>query len=159
MAFCTQCGNRVGDTDQFCAGCGSPQSGGTGPSPSPAAAGAGPGFKGIFDNLTPRKASLLCYIPVVGWIPCIVMLASDRFQNDRQVRFHAFQGLYLFVAWLMADWVIGPMFRGLDMHIEGLLKAAVFFAWIFMMIKTSQNEHYRLPVFGELAERSANEQR
>ncbi len=159
MAFCTQCGNRVGDTDQFCAGCGSPQRGGTAPGPASAAAGADPGFKGIFDNLTPRKASLLCYIPVVGWIPSIVMLASDRFQNDRQVRFHAFQGLYLFVAWLMADWVIGPIFRGLDMHIEGLLKAAVFGAWIFMMIKTSQNEHYRLPVFGELAERSANEQR
>jgi uncharacterized membrane protein len=159
MAFCTQCGNRVGDADQFCAGCGSPQRGGSGPRPASAAAGAGPGFKGIFDNLTPRKASLLCYIPVVGWIPSIVMLASDRFQNDRHVRFHAFQGLYLFVAWLMADWVIGPMFRGLDLHIEGLLKAAVFGAWIFMMIKTSQNEHYRLPVFGELAERSANEQR
>ncbi len=159
MAFCTQCGNRVGDTDQFCAGCGSPQRGPTGPGPASSAAGAGTGFKGIFDNLTPRKASLLCYIPVVGWIPSIVMLASDRFQNDRQVRFHAFQGLYLFVAWLMADWVIGPMFRGLDLHIEGVLKATVFFAWIFMMIKTSHNEHYRLPVFGELAERSANEQR
>ena len=87
------------------------------------------------------------------------MLSSDRYQNDRQVRFHAFQGLYLFVAWLLADWVIGPIFRGMDMHIEGLLKAAVFFTWIFMIVKTSQNQHYRLPVFGELAERSANEQR
>ena len=51
------------------------------------------------------------------------------------------------------------MFRGLNLHIEGVLKATVMCAWIFMMIKTSHNEHYRLPVFGELAERSANEQR
>ena len=154
MAFCTQCGNRVGEADQFCAACGAPQRGG--------AAGANPSassFKGVFDNLSPRKASLLCYIPILGWIPSIVMLSSERFQQDRHVRFHAFQGLYLFVAWLLADWVVGPMFRGMDLHVEGLLKAAVFGAWIFMMIKTGQNEHYRLPLFGELAERSANEQR
>jgi uncharacterized membrane protein len=160
MAFCTQCGNRVGDADQFCAGCGSPQRGQSRPEPGRSTtAGAGSQFRGIFDNLTPRKASLLCYIPVIGWVPSIVMLSSERFQQDRQVRFHAFQGLYLFVAWLLADWVVGPMFRGLDLHVEGLLKAAVFCAWIFMIVKTSQNEHYRLPVFGELAERSANEQR
>lgn len=161
MAFCTQCGNRVGDADMFCASCGAPQRppSGLGGQRPPEAGPADPDFKGIFDNLTPRKASLLCYIPVAGWIPSIFMLSSQRFQNDRQVRFHAFQGLYLFVAWLLADWVIGPMFRGMDLHIEGLLKAAVFCAWIFMIVKTSQNEHYRLPVFGELAERSANEQR
>ena len=164
MAFCTQCGNRVGGVDLFCASCGVPQRPAAAPGPQqPADSGPGTSkganFKGIFDHLTPRKASLLCYIPVAGWIPSIVMLSSERFQHDPQVRFHAFQGLYLFVAWLLADWVVGPMFRGMDLHIEGLLKAAVFCAWIFMMVKTSQNEHYRLPVFGELAERSANEQR
>jgi uncharacterized membrane protein len=157
MAFCTQCGNRVGEADQFCAVCGARQREGT--TSSGAATGTGPAFKGLFDNLTPRKASLLCYIPVVGWIPSIIMLSSERFQHDRQVRFHAFQGLYLFVAWLMADQVIGKMFRGFDHHIEDIVKAAVMFAWIFMMVKTSHNEHYRLPIFGELADRSANEQR
>lgn len=153
MAFCTQCGNRVEDTDQFCAVCGAPQRS------RPGATSARPATKGVFDNLTPRKASLLCYIPVVGWIPSIFLLSSDRFQQDRQVRFHAFQGLYLFVAWLMADSVIGPMFRGYDRHIEGILKAVVMGTWIFMLVKTSHNEDYRLPIFGDLAERSANEQR
>ena len=159
MAFCTQCGNGVGDTDQFCAACGAPQRGGPGRSSGTTAGAAPAAFKSPFDNLSPNRASLLCYIPVVGWIPSIFMLSSARFQHDRQVRFHAFQGLYLFVAWLLADWVVGPMLRGLGAHIEGILKAAVMCAWIFMMIKTSHNEHYRLPVFGELAERSANEQR
>ncbi len=161
MAFCTQCGTRVGDADLFCASCGGSQRSQTGPGDEPlsGAGPADPNFTGIFDHLTPLKASLLCYVPVAGWIPAIFMLSSERFQHDRQVRFHAFQGLYLFVAWLLAAWVIGPMFSGLNLHIEGLLKAAVFFAWIFMIIKTSRNEHYRLPVLGELADRSANEQR
>jgi len=160
MAFCTQCGNGVGDADRFCAACGSPQrsAGGAGPGTG-ATRASGPQTKGLFDNLSPARASLLCYIPVAGWIPSIFMLSSERFQHDSQVRFHAFQGLYLFVVWLMADWVLGPIFRSANLHIEGLLKAAVFFAWIFMMIKASNNQHYRLPIIGELAERSANEQR
>lgn len=145
MAFCTSCGNRIGDTDRFCAACGSAQT--------------ATAAKGLFDGISPRKASLLCYIPVVGWIPALVVLASARFQTDRTVRFHAFQGLYLFVAWLIADWVIKPMSRSMDFHIEGLLKAAIMVAWVFMIVKTSQNEVYRLPFLGELAERSANEQR
>jgi uncharacterized membrane protein len=154
MPFCTQCGKSVGDADQFCAACGAAQRAGSAKRPSGPAA-----FKGVLDNLSPRKAALLCYIPVVGWIPSIVVLSSERFHADRQVRFHAFQGLYLFVAWLMADWVVGPMLRGLDFRIEGALKAAVMFAWLFMMVKTSHNEDYRLPIFGELAERSTDEQR
>ena len=61
-------------------------------------------------GISPRTASLLCYIPILGWIVSIVVLASARFRADSRVRFHAFQGLYLFVAWLIVDWVLGPCF-------------------------------------------------
>lgn len=163
MPFCTQCGSRVGDADLYCASCGTRQTGASGaPPPPPGSAssgGAGAQFRGIFDGISSRKASLLCYLPVIGWIPALAVLASSRFHADRNVRFHAFQGLYLFVAWLIADWVIRPMSRSMDFHLEGLVKVAIFAAWIFMIVKTSHNEHYRLPIFGELAERSANEQR
>lgn len=105
---------------------------------------------------------MLCYIPVIGWIPSVVMLAAQRFQNDRTVRFHAFQGLYLFVAWLLVDKAIGPVIRAMpfdNLGIIGLMKLALVGAWVFMLIKTSHNEAYRLPVFGELADRSMAEQR
>ena len=58
-----------------------------------------------------RTASILCYIPGVGWIMSIIVLASDRFRRDRAVRFHGFQALYLFVAWLIEQQVVGPMLR------------------------------------------------
>jgi hypothetical protein len=61
-------------------------------------------------GVSPRTASLLCYIPILGWIVAIVVLASARFRDNARVRFHAFQGLYLFVAWLIVDWVLSPMF-------------------------------------------------
>jgi uncharacterized membrane protein len=69
------------------------------------------------------------------------------------------------VAWLIVDWVLNPMFSftfwGPPLHrlFPGLLKAAIFGAWIFMIIKTSHDEMYKLPILGDLAEKSVSEQR
>jgi uncharacterized membrane protein len=158
MPFCCNCGQPTKDTDRYCGSCGTRQ----------AVAAAGPSAG---SGLHPRTASILCYIPIFGWIPAIVVLASQKFRNDRTVRFHAFQGIYLFVAWLIVDWVIGPLYdfpvfgphRGGMFHgfsfVGGILKAVIFATWIFMLIKTSQEQVYKLPVLGELAERSVAEQR
>jgi uncharacterized membrane protein len=159
MAFCVQCGNKVGDADQFCAKCGSRQK---------VAASAGPSHShDPLSGISSRNASLLCYIPWVGWIAAIVVLASERFRHDAQVRFHAFQGLYIFVGWLMVEWVVSPFLFAsgflfsMPFHRAGasLLQLAVFVAWIVMLIKVSQNENYKLPIIGDLAERSVSEQR
>lgn len=150
MPFCTQCGTPVQPTDRYCGKCGTVQ------------AVAAPD---ITSGMSPRTASLLCYIPWVGWIAAIVVLASARFRHDHQVRFNAFQGLYLFVAWLIVDWVLSP-----PMHwgwgpfffaraIPELMKLAIICVWIFMIIKASQGQSYRLPILGELADRSVTEQR
>ncbi len=150
MPFCCQCGSTVGGADTFCAKCGARQP--VGPSAKPV---------DYLSGFSPRTASLLCYIPVIGWLAAIIVLASARFRHDLQVRFNAFQGLYLFVAWLIVDWVLGPVFHmsGMYRAIPGLLKAALFAAWIFMIIKASHNEQFKLPVLGELAEKSLTEQR
>lgn len=115
-------------------------------------------------SLSPRTAAILCYIPVLGWIACVVVLASPRFAKDQTLRFHAFQGIYLFVGWLLVDWVLGPMFgwmREPGFMVAGakIAKLAVMFAWVWMLIKTSQGEVVSLPIIGELAERSVAEQR
>jgi uncharacterized membrane protein len=107
---------------------------------------------------------MLCYIPLFGWLGSILVLASNRFRRERDVRFHAFQGLYIFVVWLMIDWFIAPMisFGTHGPHtrvIKSLLELSIYGAWILMIIKTSQGQMYRLPIVGELAERSVAEQR
>jgi uncharacterized membrane protein len=156
----------VGGADKFCGKCGSRQAAASG-------AGFGPGYRAGFrtqqfvNGLTNRNAASLCYIPWVGWIAAIVVLASDRFRQDKQVRFHAFQGLYLFVAWMIVDWVLVPMLTFPE-HVFGypmfgmpahLLQLAIFVTWVFMLIKVSQGVDFHLPVIGEMAERSASEQR
>jgi len=83
-----------------------------------------------------RTASILCYIPWVGWIMSIIVLASDRYRRDRAVRFHGFQALYLFVAWLMEDQVLWPMLRHGNLHsLHAVLQAVLLGAAVFMMIK------------------------
>ncbi len=160
MPFCVQCGNNVGAADQYCGKCGARQAAGApGASTRPA--------PDLMTGISSRNASLLCYIPMVGWIAAIVVLASERFRRDLRVRFHAFQGLYLFVAWLMVEWVVSPALYFSDWHggfplhrlVSKALQLAIFAAWIFMLIKVSHDEDYRLPIIGELADRSVCEQR
>jgi uncharacterized membrane protein len=147
MPFCSQCGNQVGAADLYCSGCGSRQ-----PVAAPPPGGD------LFSGVSARTAAILCYIPLVGWVAAIVVLAADRFRNDRVLRFHAFQGLYLFVAWLLADQVLSPMFTFVPhFPFGGIFRAAVLAAWIVMLVKTSREEVYSLPVIGELAARSVAE--
>lgn len=158
MAYCTQCGNPVGELDRFCGKCGTPQAAGTGSSYTPPYTKSADFLK----DINSHQAALLCYIPVVGWIPSLVVLASERFRSDRFARFHAFQGLYLFVAWLIVDWVIEPIFSHMgsfNLPLASIFKALLFAAWIFMIVKASHKEFYKLPFVGELAERSVSEQR
>jgi uncharacterized membrane protein len=150
MPYCSQCGNQVGAADVFCGRCGARQPVGT----------ASPLTSDPLSGINARTASILCYVPGLGWIAAIIVLASQRFRRDRAVRFHAFQGLYLFVAWLMADWVFRPMvsFVVPHLHLHSVVQLILLGMCIFMMVKASHDEAYALPLFGELAQRSIVEE-
>jgi uncharacterized membrane protein len=112
-------------------------------------------------SVPPRTWAILCYVPAIGWIASIIVLASDKFRQDRPIRFHAFQGLYLFVAWLIADWVLRPMQWALPalahFGIHQLAELGLLGLSIFMMVKAAHNEAFSLPIFGELAARSVSD--
>ena len=91
----------------------------------------------------------------------MVVLATARFRQNLDVRFHAFQALYLFAVHLLVQWAIRPIFQNLPgpvIRVDTVLLAMLTAVGIFMMVKASQNEHYLLPVLGDLAERSAREE-
>jgi uncharacterized membrane protein len=148
MPFCSQCGNQVGAAS-YCAQCGARQ---------PVSGAAPPPISGrdVLAGLNPRTASILCYIPGVGWIASIIVLASDRFRHDRLVRFHGFQGLYLFVAWLLDDQVLRPLLQRIG-GLHHIIQAVLLGMSIFMMVKAAHDEAYPLPLFGELAQKSVAE--
>jgi uncharacterized membrane protein len=144
VPFCSHCGGPVTNLDFFCGKCGTRQP----ISGTPGVAAAG---------INPRAASMLCYVPFVGWIAALFVLGSQRFRDMQDVRFHAFQGLYLFVAWLLLEWAVVPWFPTLPIPlfpIRKVLKLLVLGLSIFMVIKASQEQRFSLPLIGELAERS-----
>src|ERR1035438_9158460 len=128
MPFCSHCGHEVDPRDAFCAKCGSRQ---------PVQA-TPPHVNDLLAGISPRTASILCYIPTLGWIAAVIVLATRRFRNDRTVRFHAFQGLYLFAAWLFVQWALKPVFNDLGEHahfgLVKILEGVILGVWIFMMV-------------------------
>jgi uncharacterized membrane protein len=177
MLFCTNCGTKVLDSDRFCPRCGTAQRPGAAlaagtqqpETGAPQAAGPPPPPPPVTPpptraTMRPSTAATLCYIPFVGWIAAIVFLMLDAYRTDRYVRFHAFQGLYLAVLWFIAEKVFFP----LDFHphhefalpflpfwgLRRVIEIFVLIAQIMGIVKTRRNEDYRLPVLGELAEKS-----
>ena len=153
MPFCTNCGNRVDASASFCHNCGTPQ--------HPAVFPSGNDF---LHNISDRTASILCYIPVFGVIPAILFLAAHKFRTNFKVRFDAFQGLYLFVTWLLISSAIPTLVFGefpgghVEIAIFGLLRFVVIGCWIFLLVKAAHEQQVRLPILGDLAARSIHEQ-
>ena len=88
----------------------------------------------------------------------IIVLAAERFRHDRAVRFHGFQALYLFVAWMIEQQVLGPMLRNGDMYpLHSVLRLILLGASILMMVKAAHQEQYSLPLIGDLAHKSMSE--
>jgi uncharacterized membrane protein len=154
MAFCPNCGTEV--AGQFCPKCGTSVSGGaTLSAPAPVSA----------SGLATNVASALCYIPFVGWIIAIIFLVIDPYNKDRTVRFHAWQSIGLAVSLVVVrialmivtmafsafSSVLGVM-MGLLWMLFGL---GVLLLFIFLAIKTYQNQRIVLPVLGPFAEKQA----
>jgi uncharacterized membrane protein len=156
MPYCTSCGSEVAGSAAFCANCGRAQPGGKRyTSPTTVAS--------PFDNISPRTASILCYIPIFGVIPAIVILASQRFRRDLKVRFNAFQSVYLFVAWLIVSSampviLLGMPGWGVEHGMLELIKLGFLVCWIYLLVKASHNQQVHLPIIGDLAARSTTEQ-
>ena len=156
MPFCVNCGQPVTPTDVFCGHCGARQNAAAPPPPPPPRTST----SGLDTGFTPRQASIFSYTPWLGWIMALIVLATDRFRLEREARFHAFQGLYLFVAYLIADRVLKPTFRSahLPLNPGGLLEFGIIVLGIYLMIQTAQGQLIRLPLLGDLAEKSVAEQ-
>ena len=157
MAFCTQCGNQIGDTDHFCTKCGRGQgahAAETGP-PSSTSQFTVPMAHG---GIRPNVAALMCYIPELGWIASAIFLTMEPYKSNRYIRFHAFQGLFLQVANLLVRVIFFPIplpfYPFSHWTIRRMLQLVLVIAQVVGIIKTAKHEDYRLPVVGELAEKS-----
>ncbi len=149
MAFCANCGTEV--QGRFCAKCGTPLSATDPPAAAPSAQAGG---------LTENVAGALCY--AVGLITGILFLALAPYNKSKFVRFHAFQSIFLHVAWIafwIVDTIVMIVLPSVFWSLNGLLWVVVSLAglaaWIFCIVKAYNHERFKLPIIGDLAEKQA----
>lgn len=117
-------------------------------SQAPAAAATAAG--GMSENV----AGTLCY--VLGFITGILFLILEPYNRNKNVRFHAFQSIFLSVGLLALNIVLNILLPLVaTLVISPLISLAAFILWIFLLIKTYQGQKIVLPVIGPLAEKQA----
>ena len=150
MAFCASCGAQV--EGKFCAKCGTPM-GAAVPPPGATFGGAAPTAVGMTDN----TASALCY--VLGLITGVLFLVLAPYNQNKVVRFHAFQSIFLSVAWIVVSMVINIVFGMLHMYsllmLSPLIGLAFFVLWIYLIVTAYQGKTVVLPVIGPIAQQQA----
>lgn len=141
MAFCASCGTPV--EGAFCAKCGTPASGSAPPPNAPAAAG-------MADNV----AGTLCY--VLGFITGILFLVLAPYNQNKAIRFHAFQSIFLHIAFIII-WIGAGIVLpwSISLVLTPLIGLGGFGLWLYVMWQTYQNQRVKLPLIGDLAEKQA----
>jgi uncharacterized membrane protein len=136
---------------KFCGKCGASVDaasapGGAAPQPAPAATG-----------MTDNAASALCY--VLGLITGILFLVLAPYNQNKTIRFHAFQSIFLNIAWIVVWMVINIVFGALHMYtlffLSPLIGLAFFILWIYMIISAYQGKTVVLPLIGPIAQQQA----
>jgi uncharacterized membrane protein len=149
---CANCGVEMIAGAAFCPSCGKPI--------GPAAAGpsgtavASPGSQ---TNVT----AALCYL--AGLVTGILFLVLEPYRHDRFIRFHAWQSIFLSLAWFAAYFLVLGLFLtilpGMLWRLTWLLHAVLalgfFSLWLLLIYKAYNHEQFQLPIIGDLAKRQA----
>lgn len=99
-------------------------------------------------GLQANIAGLLCY--VLGWVSGLVFILIEK--ENKFVRFHAMQSIYVFGALTIAGIVLGWI-PFIGVVFGWLISALGFILWIVLMFKAYQGTMYKLPWTGNLAEK------
>ncbi|HKE24142.1 MAG TPA: hypothetical protein VKB88_17375 [Bryobacteraceae bacterium] len=111
-------------------------------------------------------AGALCY--VLGFVTGIIFLVMQPYSQNRNIRFHAFQSIFLSVAYILVRIILGSvvasifftgyhfgtmwMLWGLFWTVIGL---GFLVLWLYMLIQTYQGRTVVLPIIGPLAQKQA----
>ena len=101
--------------------------------------------EGSFSSDEGRLAAVMAYIPFLCFIPLLNM------KHNEEARFHARQGVMLFLIELLA--ILFLVDKVADFVFTAVLIVAVAFA-IAGIYFALQGKNYKLPIVGDLAERS-----
>lgn len=156
MAFCNMCGTQIPDGTTTCAACSARMSAAAAAPAGAAAPGAA--TTASAGGMTDNVAGMLAYFT---FIPAIIFLVMEPYNKSRFIRFHAFQSLFFTGAWIVLWIALGifahiPFLGWLSILIWPLIGIGGFIVWIIMVLKANQNQMWKLPFIGDMAEKQAN---
>ncbi|HZQ55747.1 MAG TPA: hypothetical protein VFB14_26350 [Bryobacteraceae bacterium] len=152
MAFCPNCGTQT--TGAFCPNCGAAATAGAGPAAG--AAYAPPAGTATTSGMSENVASALSYL--FGFITGIIFLVIAPYNQNKTVRFHAFQSIFLSIAVVVVEvaWsFISLLTHGIGFLLYPILMLCFFGIWLYMMWTAYNNKKVKLPLIGDLAEKQA----
>jgi len=168
MAFCPNCGNQIPAGASACPTCApaaapQPPAGSYGAPapytvpPSYANPGAVPASTQV-GGLTENVAGALAY---VTFIPAILFLVVAPYNQNRFVRFHAFQCLFYWVALAVIGIglaIIGviPVIGLITLPLHLVVWLGSFVIWLVLVFKAYSGQKFKLPFIGDMAEQQAN---
>ncbi len=159
MAFCPNCGTQADGS--FCPNCGTAL-GGAHASAGASAGPVPPGGPAAIQapGLTENVASALCYL--FGLVTGIIFLVVAPYNQNKTIRFHAFQSIFghvaLIVLWILVSIVFGlfaAVTHGAGFALFPVFGLAMLCLWLYMMYSAYNNKKVKLPVIGDLAEKQA----
>jgi uncharacterized membrane protein len=155
MAFCPNCGTQA--TGAFCPNCGAALGGAAAnPNPNATAGGYVPPAAASAPGLETNVASALCYL--FGLVTGIIFLLIAPYNQNKTVRFHAFQSIFLHIALIIIGIILsmfGIMTHGLGLILFPIFWICVLVLWLYMMWSAYSNKMVKLPVVGDLAQKQA----
>jgi uncharacterized membrane protein len=105
-------------------------------------------------------AAALCYL--LGWLTGVLFLVLAPYNTNKAIRFHAFQSIFLSIAWIVV-WIGVMILTAMLAFITPFLGAIIlpcvgigaFVLWLLLMYKAYNNEQWELPIIGALARKQA----
>jgi uncharacterized membrane protein len=176
---CPVCHNEVSSQSAFCNSCGAPLAGAEGAAasstvpPPPNYTNVPPAYSTVppaytaaapvaaSPGLSENAAAALSYLTI---IPAIIFLVLEPFNKMPLVRFHSWQSIGLSIAAVVLQVII--TIAEVTMHfipgiillfslIHLVIGLGLFLVWLFVILKASKGEFYKLPVIGDFAERQS----
>jgi uncharacterized membrane protein len=133
------------------------------PPPPPPGYGPAPGMTASA-GLTDNAAGALCYL--FGLITGILFLVLAPYNQNRNIKFHAFQSIFFHLGWIAA-WILLTIVT-LSLHVIPIMGAMLslllhfclwvggIVLWFYLMFKTYNGERIVLPIIGPMAEKQAS---
>ena len=109
-------------------------------------------------GLSENAASGLAYVTI---IPAIIFLIVAPFNQNRVVRFHSWQSIFLAIAWIVVDVALAVMGRlpfigWTTWFLMPLVGLAFLILWIIVLINAFNGKRFKVPIVGDLAEKQAD---